>query len=151
VLFNQRQYDEALKVWKGVLELEPEYGLAIYNQGLVYWMKGMGKEVITSAQQAKTARLSVGELHADWLLTIGYALSGQRDSAQAMLREREFPPALAAAVHHVLGDDDEAIDFLERAVAMRLPGVPNITSEPLFDDLRDHPRFRALRSAMELP
>lgn len=39
VLFSQRRYDDALDVWQGVLELEPEYGLAIYNLGLAYWMK----------------------------------------------------------------------------------------------------------------
>jgi TolB-like protein len=152
VLFNQRRYDEALDVWHSVLELEPEFGLALYNQGLAYWMKGMGPEVIASAERAKAARLPMpSDLPGDWLLAIGHALSGRHDRARAMLARLDAHLALAAAIHHVLGADDEALDCLERAVVLRELGVPNITSEPIFDGLRDHPRFRALRAEMGLP
>jgi eukaryotic-like serine/threonine-protein kinase len=152
VLFNQRRYDEALDVWDSVLELEPEFGLALYNQGLAYWMKGMGQEVVASAERAKAARLPLqSDVPTDWLLAIGHALSGRHDQARAMLARLDVPLGLVAAVHHVLGEDDEALDCLERAVVLRVQGVPNITSEPIFDRLRDHPRFRALRAEMGLP
>jgi TolB-like protein/Tfp pilus assembly protein PilF len=43
VLLNQYRYDEAIRLWDDVLELEPDYGLAIYNQGLAYAQKGLGE------------------------------------------------------------------------------------------------------------
>ncbi len=117
VLFNQRRYDEALELWEGVLELEPEFGLALYNQGLVYWMKGMGPEVIASAQRAKVARLPTLEPFGDALLAAGYALSGQHDRAEALLGRLEARygasfPSWIAVVPHTLGADEEALDLL---------------------------------------
>ena len=150
VLYNQHRYDEALERWQAVLELEPEFGLAIYNQGLVYWMKGMGPEVIAAAQRAKNARIGMGP-HANWLLVIGYALSGQRDRALELLDRLDVSLTEVAAVYHVLGEDEQALALLEKALAVRDPNLPNETSEPTFDRLRDHPRFRALRAAMRLP
>lgn len=155
VLYNQHRYDEAVEMWDGVLELEPDFGLAIYNQGLAYWGKGMGEEVIASAQRATAARLPVDEVIGDWLLAGGYALSGQRDRAKELLGRLKarygLPPTLISLVHLALGADDEALHYLERAFAMRDPWLPNMTSEPLADRLRDHPRFQALRAKMGLP
>jgi TolB-like protein/Tfp pilus assembly protein PilF len=151
VSFNQRRYDEALEVWKGALELEPEFGLAIYHQGLVYWMKGMGHEVVAAAQRSKAARMSIGQFFPEYLLTIGYALSGERERARARLPQLNDWPVQAAAVYHVLGEDDKALDLLERALQLRRWDLPNMTSEPLFTRLHDHPRYRAIRRAMQLP
>ncbi len=159
VLYNQRRYDEAIEVWEKVLELEPEFGLAIYNQGLAYWMKGMGEEVISAARRSAAARMSMSGL-STFLLAIGHALSGQSDRAGEIIDELEAQysttspesiPELIAAYHHVLGEDEEALDWLERAYELRAPWLPNVTSEPIFDRLRHHPRFRALRAKMGLP
>ena len=84
----------------------------------------------------------------DWLLAAGYVVSGQHDRAQELLGR--LLPGMQAAIHHALGADDEAIDLLERAVEMRAYLLPAVTSEPIFDGLRDHPRFQALRARMGL-
>ena len=42
-------------------------------------------------------------------------------------------------------------DVLERAYHQREEWLPNMTSAPQFDPIRNHPRFRALREAMGLP
>jgi tetratricopeptide (TPR) repeat protein len=52
VLFSQRRYDEAIEAWNVVLEMEPEFGLAIYNKGLVYWIRGQGPQVVLAARRA---------------------------------------------------------------------------------------------------
>ena len=155
VLFWQHHYDEAIEVWDAVLELEPEFGSAIYSQGTVYAMQGRGEEVISAARRAEAARLSSAEPMVTWLLGIGHALSGQRDDAEEILRDLEAHyatsyPGPIAALHLFLGDEDEALDWLEKAYELRLPWLPNFTSLPWFDDLRDHPRFRELRAQMGL-
>jgi serine/threonine-protein kinase len=155
VLYSQHRYDEAIEVWDEVLELEPEFGFAIHYQGRAYAMQGRGEAVISAARRAKAARLSMAEPQATWLLGVGYALSGQRDGAEEILRELEVRyattyPGPIAALHHVLGDEDEALDWLEKAYGLRVPWLPNFISEPWFDGLRDHPRFRELRAKMGL-
>jgi tetratricopeptide (TPR) repeat protein len=154
VLFSQRRYDEAIKVWTEVLELDPEFGLAIYNQALAYAMQNRALDVISAAQRATTVREAVGG-GSTWILAVGYALSGKRDRAKEILHKLESStpsnPATIAVVHHILGDDDTALEWLEKGYMLRSPGLPNVTSEPWFDDLRDHPRFRALRANIGLP
>jgi tetratricopeptide (TPR) repeat protein len=94
VLYYQHRYDEAIKVWEDVLELDPDYGLAIYNQGLAYAQKGLGEQTIAAAQRA-AGRWREGQVGTTWLLGIGYALSGQRDRARAILRQLEWPGHVA--------------------------------------------------------
>jgi eukaryotic-like serine/threonine-protein kinase len=156
VLSDQGRNDEAIEVFDEVLELEPEFGLAIFNQGLVYAEQGRGEDVISAARRAKAARLSSWEPGTTWLLGVGYALSGQRDRAEEILRELEARsattyPGYIAVLHHMLGDEDKALAWLEKGYELRAPWLPYSTSEPWFDDLRDHPRFRALRAKMGLP
>jgi tetratricopeptide (TPR) repeat protein len=159
VLFNQRRYDEAIRVWKHVLELDRDYGLAEYHLGLAYAMQGRGADVIAAADRA-AAPLAGGryELANVWLRGVGYVLTGQRDQAEAVLRQLENEhaseprvPGHIAVLHLRLGRTEQALDWLERGYARRDPPLANITSEPWFDDLRDHPRFQDLRRRIGLP
>jgi tetratricopeptide (TPR) repeat protein len=155
VLFNQHRFDEAIVLWNYVLELDPDYALAIYNKGLAYGMKGMGNEVVSAARDAAQRwEGEGGRLPTTWLLGIGYALSGQREQAKAILRELERQHSTQdwiAALHLVLGEEGTALDWLEKAYEEHVPGLPSIMSEPWFDSVRDHPRFRALRARTRLP
>jgi DNA-binding SARP family transcriptional activator/Tfp pilus assembly protein PilF len=159
VLFNQHRYEEAIRVWQNVLELDPSYGLAAYHEGLAYAMLGHGEDVIAATERA-AAPLANGryELPTVWLRGMGYAVMGQRARAEAVLRQLENQyasapraPGLTAALHLRLGRREQALDWLERGYARRDPALANITSEPWFDDIRAHPRFRALRGRMGLP
>jgi tetratricopeptide (TPR) repeat protein len=155
VLFNQHRFDEAIALWNYVLELDPNYGLAVYNKGLAYGMKGMGTEVISAARDAAQRWGGEGgRLPTTWLLGVGYALSGQRERATEIIRELKGQDSThdwIAALHLLLGEEDTALDWLEKAYELHVPGLPNIMSEPWFDRLRDHPRFRALRAKTRLP
>lgn len=152
VLFYQYRYDEAIRVWDDVLELDPDYGLAIYNQGLAYAQKGLGEQAIAAAQRA-AGRWRGGEVQTTWLLGIGYALSWQRDRARAILQHLKAP-GLIAALHFVLGDEEQALVWLERGYDLRddgLPGATSVCGPRWFGRLCDHPRYRALRVKMGLP
>ena len=50
-----------------------------------------------------------------------------------------------------LGERDEAISWLQRAVEERDPVVPFANSFPAFAPLRADPRFQALRRRMHFP
>jgi tetratricopeptide (TPR) repeat protein len=157
VYFSQNRHDDAHAVYRDVLKLEPEFGIAIYNHGLSYWIQGRSDKVVESARRSNQVRLPVGDLHSEWQLSIGQALGGQADSARARLArlEARFGPgvwfAYKAAFHLVLNDEEKALALLDSSFAIREPMLPLVTSEPVIDRLREHPRFRALRAAMRAP
>jgi len=56
------------------------------------------------------------------------------------------------AMHHaVLGETDEALAALERAEEERDGMLVYVKVDPVFDDLRERPRFRALVERMKFP
>jgi serine/threonine-protein kinase len=55
-----------------------------------------------------------------------------------------------AHVHTGLGEEDAALDCLERAVEERSGGVYGVKGSYLFASLRGHPRFKALLGRMKL-
>jgi hypothetical protein len=117
-------------------------------------MMGMGTEVVSAAGEvAQRWRDSQGQLSSTWLLCVGYALTGQRDLAKPILADFEAqhsPPDWIAILYWVLGEEDAALQWLERACKQRSLSLPNNMSEPWFDTLRDHPHFSALRAKIGL-
>jgi len=49
------------------------------------------------------------------------------------------------------GEHDRALDWLERGFEIRNPNMPGIGFSPVFDSLRDDPRFQDLLRRMNLP
>jgi TolB-like protein/tetratricopeptide (TPR) repeat protein len=154
-LFSQRRFNEAIEVYDEVLELEPDAPLIAWNRGLQFAMLGSDSAIAIARRLERTAPPEAGGA-IKWLLAFGHLVSGSRDSTMAILRQLEavasgFSPNMIASLHSLLGNDDTALNWLESAYAVRDPHLPGSTSAPWFDNLRDHPRFQALRAKMELP
>jgi Flp pilus assembly protein TadD len=86
-----------------------------------------------------------------------YARVGRTDEARDILRRlqelsrvRYVSPYHMAYVLTGLGEDEQALDWLERAYEERTGGVFGIKGSFLFASLRSHPRFRALLRKMNL-
>jgi hypothetical protein len=56
-----------------------------------------------------------------------------------------------AAIYAGLGDDREALSYLERAMEVRDTSLPVHLLSTEFDHLRDHPQFQDLRARIGLP
>ena len=54
------------------------------------------------------------------------------------------PDAFLARIHAALGENDTALDYLERVYADRSESVVWLKVDPSFDPLRKDPRFIAL-------
>jgi len=50
----------------------------------------------------------------------------------------------------MLGEKEKTLTFLEKAMEERIPALPRINSNPLFDNLRSEPRFKRLIEEMGL-
>ena len=94
--------------------------------------------------------------------TPGYIITlhmlGRDDEAKKLLRALEagwpktyVPPELIAGAHARLGELDEAINWLERGVAIRSGMLPGDGIDFDLEPLRDHPRYEALLEKLGMP
>ena len=84
-------------------------------------------------------------------------MAGRRDEALALLEELTrggaaayISPARVAQVHLGLGDRAQALDWIERALAGRATELAWLGVQPMFDALRDEPRFQAVLERIDL-
>ena len=122
--------------------------------GLAYAGKGQFADAIahlTNATQMKCGSLLHGQMG------YCYAMAGRRDEAQreiGILKARSestyVSPMSFAAIYAGLGDDNEALVYLERAVQARDTSLPVHLLSTEFDKLRNHPQFLDLNSRIGL-
>jgi len=134
----------------GVLvRLDPRFYYARWTLGECLEMKGQLTEAL--AEYQKAAEITDDPM-VTGLLAQGYAKTGQRDNALRLLSQLEqlaaqryVGPFTFSLVHLALGENEKAIDDLERAYRERGdPAIVGIKVEPLLDPLRGHPRFERL-------
>jgi len=149
-----RRYDDAIGQHMLVCQLAPDYGLPYFGLGLAYVGKGMFEDAIahfTNANQLKCRWLLRGHLG------YCYAMTGRRAEAlqeMAALTESSgaqyISPANFAAIAAGLGDKDQALQHLEKALDDGDSSLPVRLLNPEFDALREEPRFQALRQKLGL-
>jgi tetratricopeptide (TPR) repeat protein len=148
-LLNMRRYDEAIAQLRKTIEMDPHFYYAHWNLGLGLQLKGRFSEAI--AEYKKAAELN-DDPYVVGLLAQAYARLGRRDEALKLLDQlqqvatRRYVPSYSfALVHTALGEDDRAIDYLERAYRDRAASdLSYIKFDALLDPLRGDPRFEAL-------
>ena len=86
-----------------------------------------------------------------------YGMTGAPERAREILRQLHdrasrdrIAPYHFAYIHTGLGEDDAAIDWLERGYEQRAGGIYGVKGSFLFTSLHGHPRFQALLKKMNL-
>ncbi len=148
------RFDEAIAQHTLVSRLATDYGLPHLGLGMAYAGKGQFADAIahlTNASQMKCGSLLHGQMG------YCYAMAGRRDEAQreigtlkARSESHYVSPISFAAVYAGLGDNNEALFYLERAVEARDASLPVHLLSAEFDNLRNHPRFHDLRGRIGL-
>ena len=143
------RFDESIAQHSLISQLAPDYALPHFGLGLAFAGKGRYADAIahfTNASQMKCRSLLCGQLG------YCYAMAGRRDEALKeisilnMRAETQYvSPVSFAAIHSGLGDKEQALTFLERAVEARETSLPVHLLNPEFESLRDEPRFQALK------
>ena len=138
------QYDQAEAQMNKALEMDPAFSRARYELGRVYERRKRYSDALREIQNAKPENnpavfAAVARLQ---------ALSGRRAEAletlqrlEAMEGEHRASPYDIAAVHEALGDRDEAFVWLEKAYGQRIARMAYLEVEPLFETMRQDPRF----------
>jgi TolB-like protein/lipoprotein NlpI len=147
-LMLARRYDQAIDQLRKTLAMDERFYYARWTLGEALQLKGQLTEAMAEYQKAV-------EITDDPLvmamLAQGYAKADQHDKARELLSQlerltthRRVGPFAFALVRLALGENERAIDDLERAYRERDPGIVGIKVEPLLDPLRSHPRFERL-------
>jgi len=153
ILFFIRQYDRAIEQFRTTVELDPNYALPHEWFGYAYEKKRMHKEAIAEWSTALTLS---GASELAVILNRSYAASGFDAAVRALAQERlealnkrtargEYVPAVEYALAYDRADDKEqAFAWLAKAVAERNRFALEFKINPLFDALRNDPRFQKL-------
>ncbi len=73
------------------------------------------------------------------------------ETLAARSRTTYVGPRSVATWYARAGENDRALEWLERAYEARDPNLVYIGVQPLFDSVRDDPRFQDLLRRMNLP
>src|SRR5437667_5242176 len=146
-LYVARRYDEAIAMQQKSLDLEP--GFAQAHMLLALPLAGKGSYAEALAEARKMAALAGDAPNFAGILGYVAGRAGERAEAQRILTALERRPpgntAIAIAfVHLGLGDNEQALRWLQAAYEERSEWLPFVAPSPIFDPVRPDPRFRAL-------
>jgi TolB-like protein/Tfp pilus assembly protein PilF len=154
-LLRAGRYDQAVAEGEDAVDLDPGYDRARATLGWAYFLSGRKSEGLAQLEAA----VSVSGENTLWLGQLGeaYAMAGHTEKAREILRDLEeraktsfVSPYHLAYVYTGLGDLEQAMDLLERAVAERTGPAYSIKGSFLLTPLHTHRRFHALLRQMRL-
>jgi TolB-like protein/DNA-binding winged helix-turn-helix (wHTH) protein/Tfp pilus assembly protein PilF len=155
-LYMARKYDQAIAQLQDTLEMDPTYELPHLVVGQAYEQKGDYTHAIPELMKA--VELSHGTPLMVSALAYAYGKSGNHVDGERLLASLEskskteyVAPYYFAIACVGLGRRDEAIDWLEKALADRSNGLVFLKVEPELDDLRSDSRFINLQQKLGFP
>jgi TolB-like protein/Tfp pilus assembly protein PilF len=149
------RFDEAIDQARRTLELEPGFSFAHTSLGYALHGKGHFAEAISAYEKA----LSLSDdTYTRAVLIRALMQAGRRSEAERQmealrtLASKSYVPNFCFAIAHTaLGNKEAAIAMLEKDVEERSSFVVTIGIELGLNELRDHPRFKAMLQRMNLP
>ena len=152
-LNNCRKYDMADSIFNVVLETEPNDAISLSNLKTTYHMQ---KKYDKAYELWKNDfRNDLQALHE---LERGYEIGGYPQALENLadlMVERsntEFvTPWRIATLYTRAGIKDKAIDYLDKAYYVHDQNMPYLASDPIFDFMRDDPKFQLIVQKMKFP
>ncbi len=149
LLTLRREFPQALAHFESLVSQMPGFYKAHTSLGRAYGFLGRYEEAIAAlgkgteiAGELPSTLGALGQIH---------ALAGNRAKAIAALnrlerfeKDAQIPGSCFALIHAGLGNQDQALDYLERAFHRRELSVASLKVHPAYDALRGVTRFQAL-------
>jgi tetratricopeptide (TPR) repeat protein len=153
ILMRARRFDEALAQLNRALALDPNFFVTYWYFGMTRYGKGQYAEAV--AEYRKALALNDNP----WvkaLLVQSLARAGGRNEAAKLLGELEadsgrryVPNSSLALAYGALGEKDKAFALLDKEIDERGSRPVVFSVNPIWDDLRDDPRFADLLRRVE--
>ena len=144
IMYFGRRYEQAIPVFRHVLELDPNYPRPRYTMGMCLFMQGDEASALKEVEQEPLG----------WMKESGSAILlhrlGRVAEAEATLAglirkdNEEFAIYQQGQIHAQWGNVDRAIQCLNRAYDLSDPGLSQILVDPLLDPLREVQQFKDL-------
>jgi serine/threonine protein kinase/tetratricopeptide (TPR) repeat protein len=147
--YHGRRYDEAVEQLRRTVELEPNYPVTYWILGLVLRKTGCYELAITEGEKA--VKLSNGSplmraALAHTLSSAGRTMEALQilDDLTRLAKQKYVAPYFFAGIHIGLGDNNRALEYLEKAYEEHSHWLIYLHIDPSMDGLRDDPRFQDL-------
>jgi len=148
-----RDYDQAIKQGRQTLDMGEDYWAHFYL-GQAYEQTKRYDEAI--AEFKKAINLSPTSAEATAALGHAYAISGRANEARRVISElnesakrRYVSLGCQAMIYAGLGDEDQALKWLQEAYEERAGWLVYLNVDPRYDSLRSDPRFKDLLRRMK--
>jgi len=149
-------YEDAIDVCVETTEREPQYVLAHWALGLAY--EAAGDLELAAAEFGTAAALSGRSPGMLAALAHTYGIQGQRQAAtdilmqiHALSAKRYVAAYDLATVYLGIGDDEQALNYMERAMQERSPWIVTLPREPRIERLKSNVFFQSLLRKLHLP
>jgi TolB-like protein/tetratricopeptide (TPR) repeat protein len=154
-LIYAHRYDDAIDHLRETLRTAPDDWTALSTLRSVYHQKGMYEEALEIWKRSYDAR---NDQESEDALVRGYeegGYSGALSSVAELLIERSrttfVTPWQIGTLYTRAGKKDKALEWLEKAFEARDGNLIYLSVDPIFDYLRDEPRFQDMIRKMNLP
>ena len=147
--YYSRDYDGAVRQFRHVAQIDPNFSMAHFRLGLTYAQQGKLdaalEELVLSKglSNDRDVVAALGRVH---------AMRGERDAAIAAIaelhersRDTFVSPYQLAVIYVALGDVAQAFEWLEKALADKSYWIIYLNVDPALDPLRSDARFDDLR------
>jgi eukaryotic-like serine/threonine-protein kinase len=154
--YNDRRYDDAIEQLRRTVELDPNYPVTYWILGLLLRKTGRYELAITEGE--KGVKLSGGSPLMRAALAHTFGATGRTTEAVQTLDEltelakhRYVAPYFFAGIHIGLGENDRAMECLEKSYEEHSHWLIYLHIDPSMDGLRDNLRFQNLLQRVGLP
>jgi eukaryotic-like serine/threonine-protein kinase len=155
-LYFARRYDEAMEQLRRSVELDPNYPVTYWILGLL--LRKMSRYELAISEGEKAVKLASGSPLMRAALAHTFGTAGRTKEALQILddltnlaKQKYVAPYFFAGIHIGLGDNDRAIEYLERSYEEHSHWLIYLHIDPSMDGLRDNPRFQDLLRRVGLP
>ena len=148
ILYNSRQYDSAVKQCLSVLELDPNFHHAREMMIPFYLQLGRYDEAVDVIN--RLAARDQGPWVWAWRAAVYSRLGRAEEARQELLKVEQAPGSRADRTPTLLvaysgtGQKERVLDLLERASSEHSNAVVQIKVDPMYDPVRNDPRFKDL-------
>jgi TolB-like protein/class 3 adenylate cyclase len=148
ILYVAHRYDQAIKACQEAMDLEPNFAPALFVIAQAYSQTRQYPRAIEAAE--KYTKMSGPDLE----LAYAYAAAGMKTESERIVREVTAQPERVssydmATVCLAWHDDQDALQWLEKAISRRSLEVIWIRVDPRLDDMRTDGRFQKLVSRVQ--
>ncbi len=154
-LRHARRYDDAIRILEEAATQFPDEMIIYSTLRSAYHDKHMYTEAINAGIKYYEIRGDSAYISAlkQGYREGGYQLAMQRN-AEALIEQSKtkyITPWQIATLYLRAGMHEETLDWLEKGYEDQDANMPSINADPLFDHLREYPRFKEIVKKMKLP